>query len=473
MGEITGKPYYLSGQIRTENGNYTEYQQDDPELSNRLDQAFYQASAPIIGLGGKTLGEVAVYDSDDELVAQLDQVILEELLTILALSATLSMLLVAVFRRYFVQSIVQMDSAIKDCDEEGIPRKPVPVFRFREIALLGSTINTMLDSIRDSRETLKIERRRLENTITGTRTGTWEWNVSTGETLFNERWAEIVGYTLEELAPISIETWMKLAHPEDLERSSELLEKHFSGELPYYECEARMRHKLGHWVWVLDRGRVLSWSDDGKPLMMHGTHQDISQLKQNEEKLRITAHYDALTGLPNRLLLSERLRHAVSMARRHGDLLAVVFLDLDGFKAVNDSLGHAAGDQLLIALARRMQKTLRECDTIARLGGDEFVILLPELTSLSECQPILTRLMSALSDPVQLDDQSVRVSASLGVSVFPQSPDIDPDILLRQADMAMYQAKQRGKNQVRFFDGVNADAFDTRKIRAGNSERPA
>lgn len=123
--------------------------------------------------------------------------------------------------------------------------------------------------------------------------GTWEWNVQTGETDFNDRWAEIVGYTLDELQPISISTWQALAHPEDLERSNAALERHFAGEDRFYETEARMRHKLGHWVWVLDRGKVISWTEDGKPLLMYGAHLDISSrkarefaIRQNEERFR-------------------------------------------------------------------------------------------------------------------------------------------------------------------------------------------
>ncbi|MCG8312090.1 MAG: PAS domain S-box protein, partial [Pseudomonadales bacterium] len=126
----------------------------------------------------------------------------------------------------------------------------------------------------------------LDNIIEGTRVGTWEWNVQTGETVFNERWAEIIGYTLEELAPISIETWSKLVHPDDGELSGQLLEKCFSKELDYYDCKARMRHKDGHWVWVHDRGKVSAWTDDNKPLIMSGTHADINEMMEAMESAK-------------------------------------------------------------------------------------------------------------------------------------------------------------------------------------------
>lgn len=140
-------------------------------------------------------------------------------------------------------------------------------------------------SQKEAEAALAKERYRLANIIEGTNVGTWEWNVQTGETVFNERWADIVGYTLAEISPVSIHTWSSFAHPEDIKNSADALARHFSGELPYYECESRMRHKSGDWIWVLDRGKVASWTDDGKPLLMMGTHQEISARKKAEEGL--------------------------------------------------------------------------------------------------------------------------------------------------------------------------------------------
>ena len=135
-------------------------------------------------------------------------------------------------------------------------------------------------------EALAQERQRLSYILRGTNVGTWEWNVQTGETTYNERWAEIIGYTLEEISPVSIDTWMKFTHPDDIKVSDELLEKHFNGELYYFECQSRMRHKNGDWIWVLDRGKVTTWTEDGNPLLMFGTHQDITERKRAEEALR-------------------------------------------------------------------------------------------------------------------------------------------------------------------------------------------
>lgn len=129
------------------------------------------------------------------------------------------------------------------------------------------------------------QRKRLENFIEGSMLATWEWNVQTGETRFNSYWAKIIGYSLEEISPVSIETWVRFAHPDDLANSNELLQKHFAGETEFYSCESRMRHKNGSWVWVRDKGRVVEWTAGGQPLMMYGVHVDITAEKQRSEEL--------------------------------------------------------------------------------------------------------------------------------------------------------------------------------------------
>jgi diguanylate cyclase (GGDEF)-like protein/PAS domain S-box-containing protein len=179
---------------------------------------------------------------------------------------------------------------------------------------------------------------------------------------------------------------------------------------------------------------------------------DITQLKLHEHQLEQMAYFDTLTGLPNRVLLGDRLRQAMLQTERHGQTLAVALLDLDNFKAVNDSHGHEAGDKVLADLAGRMKLVLREGDTLARLGGDEFVAVLPDLGDIEVLAPVLTRLVDAVSQPVQIANASVQVSASLGVTLYPQEEEQDGDQLLRQADQAMYQAKQMGRNRYEFFD---------------------
>lgn len=572
--------------------------------------------------------------------------------------------------------------------------------RGRAVALRGYLFD--LSRTKELEELLANERLRQQFIIEGTRVGTWEWNIQTGETRFNEFWAGMIGYSLDELGPITIDTWLSIAHPDDLERSNRLLEEHFSGRRDYYDCEARMRHKDGSWVWVHDRGRVFEWTEDGKPLWMAGTHQDITERKRNEQALKdserrlrkageaaydliyewdpasdelrwfgdidsalgypqgtisadisqwidrihpddrpmlqkavqrhredlapfeyvyrirradgsyrywedkaspiidgagnpsqwigaclditerkladgrkrlMTAvftnaregiliaddkakiidvnaaftditgyrredvigknpnvlssgrqdtafykamwdsllehghwngelwnrrqdgtpyaenlsinavhdehggiehyvalfsditqqkhsqdqlerigYFDALTGLPNRVLLGDRLLQAMAQAKRHRLMLAVVYLDLDGFKEINDRFGHDIGDQILVDLAGRLKQVLRAEDTVSRLGGDEFVAVLVNLEDAASCVEMLPRMLAAAAQPVHLGDLEVALSGSVGVTFYPQPDTVDPDQLMRQADQAMYQAKLAGKNRYHIFD---------------------
>lgn len=183
-----------------------------------------------------------------------------------------------------------------------------------------------------------------------------------------------------------------------------------------------------------------------------GVLSDITSLKAQQEQLEKLAHYDALTGIPNRVLLFDRMRQAISQTQRSGSMLAVCYLDLDGFKPVNDTHGHEAGDKLLVEISTRLLSCLRGGDTVARLGGDEFVLLLLGLEHVEECQLALRRILELVSQPMVIADaHAVSLSASIGVSLYPQD-DTDADTLLGHADQAMYRAKQQGKNRYHMFN---------------------
>ena len=193
-------------------------------------------------------------------------------------------------------------------------------------------------------------------------------------------------------------------------------------------------------------------NDIGETSHYIGMFADITALKQQQAQLEHIAHYDVLTGLANRLLLGDRLRQAMKQATRREQQLAVAYLDLDGFKSINDKHGHAVGDQLLIALADQMKQALREGDTLARIGGDEFVAVLVDLDQPESSLPIINRLLAAASQPVAIGSSALNVSASLGVTFYPQTEDVEADQLVRQADQAMYLAKQSGKDRYHVFD---------------------
>lgn len=225
--------------------------------------------------------------------------------------------------------------------------------------------------------------------------------------------------------------------------------------------------------------------EDGRPRKLNGIIQDISdqkaaqlallaanrELERANQRLEHIAHYDALTHLPNRVLLADRMQQAMAQSQRRQQSLAVAFIDLDGFKTVNDQYGHSMGDQLLIAIALRMRAALREGDTLARIGGDEFVVVLTDLNCASDCEPLLNRLLSAAAEPITLNDSKLVVSASIGVTIYPQDG-VDAEQLLRHADQAMYLAKQAGKNCYHLFDVAKDTAVKNQResiehIRAG------
>lgn len=232
----------------------------------------------------------------------------------------------------------------------------------------------------------------------------------------------------------------------------------------FYRDLWRSLVKKGHWygeVWNCRKnGEVYAelltistiFQEDGKIKNYVALFSDITTIKDHEKHLQHIAHYDTLTGLANRVLLSDRLEQAMMQTSRRGSHLAVAYLDLDGFKEINDTHGHDAGDQLLMAISQNMKRSLREGDTLSRLGGDEFVAVLLDLEDFESSIPTLKRLLHAASQPVVYEDVVLEVSASLGVTFYPQQDEIEADQLLRQADQAMYQAKQAGKNRFHLFD---------------------
>lgn len=260
---------------------------------------------------------------------------------------------------------------------------------------------------------------------------------------FNDAYLEMTGFTREELLSKSC---IELTIPEDISRSMEALATVKEiGFLKNFEktCQVKDNKKLTinmALTLLPDKERILIIS------------KDISAKKEYENHLEHIAHYDALTGLPNRILNADRLRQAILQANRRDEQIAVLFLDLDGFKEINDMYGHAIGDEFLKTLSIKMKEVLREEDTISRMGGDEFVAILGGLNDTSDAILIIQRLLGTAGNTIQLGDISVQASASIGVTFYPQFEDVDADQLIRQADQAMYEAKQSGKNRFYIFD---------------------
>ncbi|MFT5665351.1 MAG: diguanylate cyclase (GGDEF)-like protein, partial [Gammaproteobacteria bacterium] len=223
-------------------------------------------------------------------------------------------------------------------------------------------------------------------------------------------------------------------------------------------AEYRQRTKAGGWLWFNTTAEITEWDSSQRALRVIGIHTDITERKQAEQKLKRMAHYDLLTNLPNRVLLADRLSQAMLQCQRSKQSLAVAYLDLDGFKIINDTHGHDVGDELLIEVSQRMREALRGGDTLARIGGDEFIAVIVDLEKIEDSKPILERLLKAAAEPATLGDVVLQVSASVGVTLYPQDG-VDADQLTRHADQAMYIAKQTGKNRYHLFDTAQDNAL--------------
>jgi len=232
-------------------------------------------------------------------------------------------------------------------------------------------------------------------------------------------------------------------------------------EAGYWYGELWNRRKNGE---VYAEMKAISAVRDEQGITTHyvALGSDITPMKEHQDQLERIAHYDILTNLPNRSLLADRLSQAMLQCKRHAQSLAVIFLDLDGFKAVNDAYGHDMGDELLIALSVRMKKALREGDSLARIGGDEFVAVLADLANVEDCEPILERLLMATAKPITIGDTVLNISASIGVTLYPRD-NVDADQLMRHADQAMYVAKESGKNRYHLFDTAQDDAVKVQR----------
>ena len=256
-------------------------------------------------------------------------------------------------------------------------------------------------------------------------------------TLLNPAWEDTLGWSIEELMAQPMQAFV---HQDDLEQTLALTLAGRNRSAQLVNFTNRYRHKDGSWRWLLWSARC-----DGE--IWYAAARDVTDRMWLERQ----ALHDPLTKLPNRLLLMDRANQALARLHRSEGPIALLFVDLDGLKTINDSLGHAVGDMLLAAVAERLAGALRDSDTVARLGGDEFVILAEDLDSDGEALTVAERVLDALEAPFEIGSVDVRMTASVGVSIS-RDPDADPEDVLREADVAMYRAKRAGGHRLELFD---------------------
>lgn len=309
----------------------------------------------------------------------------------------------------------------------------------------------------------------LELAMMGADLGRWDHDLTVEKGYyFDERSCAMLGRDPAESR--KGRPWGHLIHPHDLPVTLEAMRAHLGGATPSYEAEYRARHSDGHWVWMSNRGKVVQFSHSGEPQRMVGTLMNISRRKQVESELLTTqaelqatlkgiehlAFHDALTGLPNRRVLHDRLDMALTASQRQQYYGALLFLDLDKFKQLNDQFGHHVGDLLLQEVARRLLQCIRAVDTVARLGGDEFVVLIQDLSkdkkaARQQTSTVGNKILDGLNEPYLLQGKAHTITPSMGATLF-LGRTVAPADLVRQADQAMYDAKAKGRNMLCFYE---------------------
>ncbi|MGD1070959.1 MAG: EAL domain-containing protein [Bryobacteraceae bacterium] len=319
-----------------------------------------------------------------------------------------------------------------------------------EIGILIESFNHMLSQIeihdlarKSAEELLRESEERYALAARGANDGLWDWKISSGNIYFSARWNQMLGYPDRDRWSDPAE-WFSLIHPAELERVRAEIAAHRAGTTPEFSSEYRMRHRSGAYIWVLSRGIAVR-DAEGNAIRIAGSQTDITEGKVA----------DVLTALPNRLYFLDKLESSFDMARQNGRRFAVLFLDLDRFKLINDSLGHGAGDELLIGVAGRLRSSVRagwetRQSVVARLGGDEFAVLLGDVHDPADAEMVAQRVLDEFESPFRLEGRQVFATVSIGIAL--NSSGAMPEDLLRNADTAMYHAKARGKARFAVFD---------------------
>lgn len=306
-------------------------------------------------------------------------------------------------------------------------------------------------------EKLRLSEERLSLVIQATNDGIWDWNLITDEAYYSPRWKQLLGLPEDYQIDTAGEV-LKWVHPEDVEDLKQAINNHLQGLTPGFECEFRILHQDGEYRWMLCRGIAL-FDEDGKPYRLTGAQSDITSRKLFEEQLAHRALHDELTDLPNRTLFLDRLSITLERSLRPSHThTAVMFLDLDHFKIINDSLGHLTGDKVLESFAKRIKHCLRPGDTVARLGGDEFAILIDDIDDPGETADIAVRINDEIHKPFIIDGQIIYLSASIGIVTVTKNY-LSAEEILRDADTAMYHAKFNGRSRHEFFDAKMREAL--------------
>ena len=358
--------------------------------------------------------------------------------------------------RQLTQDLIAGKHAFVSDEQRYLRKSGEPLWIKRKVTLAeeadadGPCLIEVMEDVSERREVEE----RFRETFDHASVGIMHSSLDRRVLMVNRKFCDMVGYSAQELQQGSVR---RIHHPEDSDADQHLEKRLVAGEIDSFSFEKRYVRKDGSIFWA-HRTVSLARDETGRPKYFIRVIEDISARKQAEEELLHMAHYDALTNLPNRALFRDRLTQTLAQARRSDGLLGIMFLDLDRFKVINDSLGHAMGDLLLKQVAHRLTACVRASDTVGRLSGDEFGIILGGLHGVADAVLVAKKIVQVFSAPFRLDDHERFVTTSIGISMFP-SDSRDEEGLVKAADAAMYRVKQTGRNNFRFYaDDMNAPA---------------
>ncbi|MEI7644199.1 MAG: EAL domain-containing protein [Chloroflexales bacterium] len=313
----------------------------------------------------------------------------------------------------------------------------------------GVAVIRDMSAARGAEMALRQSEERYALAARGANDGLWDWDLQADRLFLSPRWKAILGFEEGEIGDNPAE-WLDRIHPDDMEPFKVRMAAHFRQLLSFFEHEYRIRHRNGTYRWVLCRGMAV-WDNSAQATRIAGSQTDISVRRSIEQQLQHDAMHDLLTGLPNRALFIDRLERTIAIARREKTrIFGVFFLDIDRFKTINDSLGHATGDEMLNTIAQRIQKCLRPGDTVARLGGDEFTILVENLVDEGSVEVIAERIQHMIAEPIMLGDYQAITTVSIGITTSALEYANSAE-MIRDADTAMYHAKMEGKDRYVIF----------------------
>jgi diguanylate cyclase (GGDEF)-like protein/PAS domain S-box-containing protein len=349
---------------------------------------------------------------------------------------------------------------------EGAYYHQIPVDGEDEIGQVAQSFNHMTQRIRQrdkslveeikSREritkALEISQERYALAAKGSNDGIWDWHLVDNQVHYSQRWKSLLGYEDAEIGT-SPQEWLDRIHHEDSEIVLYHLNQHLEGKTPFFRCEFRIQTKQENYIWVSYRA-LMEVDQEGKPYRIAGSQSDITAQKEFEEKLHTAAYHDSLTGLPNRHFLNEKLKQILQISlNESAPAFAVMFLDLDRFKLINDSFGHMKGDQLLLSIASMLRDWIKPGDFISRFGGDEFILVMQKILGPEQVIGEIQLLHERFNKPFEIDGKQVYVGVSVGVAIGPDHYH-SPDEIIRDADIALYQAKSLGLSHYVIFDPV-------------------